>query len=159
MFGQERDYQIALGPVPPHPTTNGYLYSVLHSRGPGNVSNHQDDVVNALIEAQAAELDPSKRQERLLDLQRRVLDQAYMFSPITGSYRWVFDWNLQNFYPNTALSEYHYWSEAWLQPVGQHKYFPADGLGNDAGAGFANPPPSLAQCHPHPRKASIPSSS
>lgn len=114
MFGQERDYQIALSPVPPHPTTNGYLYSVLHSRGPGNVSNHQDDVVNALIEAQAAELDPAKRQQRLLDLQRRVLDQAYMFSPITGSYRWVFDWNLENFYPNTALSEYHYWSEAWL---------------------------------------------
>ncbi|MYC29780.1 MAG: hypothetical protein F4X65_06800 [Chloroflexi bacterium] len=114
MFGQERDYQIALSPMPPHPTTNGYLYSVLHSRGPGNVSNHQDDVVNALIEAQAAELDPAKRQQRLLDLQRRVLDQAYMFSPITGSYRWVFDWDLQNFYPNTALSEYHYWSEAWL---------------------------------------------
>ena len=114
MFGQERDYQIALSPVPPHPTTNGYLYSVLHSRGPGNVANHRDDVVNALIEAQAAELDPAKRQKRLLDLQRRVLDQAYMFSPITGSYRWVFDWDLQNFYPNTALSEYHYWSEAWL---------------------------------------------
>lgn len=114
MFGQERDYQIALSPMPPHPTTNGYLYSVLHSRGPGNVSNHQDDVVNALIEAQAAELDPARRQQRLLDLQRRVLDQAYMFSPITGSYRWVFDWDLQNFYPNTALSEYHYWSEAWL---------------------------------------------
>ena len=115
MFGQERYYQVALSPVPPHPTTNGYLYSVLHSRGPGNVSNHQDDVVNALIEAQAAELDPAIRQERLLDLQRRVLDQAYMFSPITGSYRWVFDWDLENFYPNTALSEYHYWSEAWLK--------------------------------------------
>ena len=115
MFGSERNYQIALGPMPPHPTTNGYLYSVLHSRGPGNVANHNDDVVNALIEAQAGELDPVKRQERLLDLQRRVLDQAYMFSPITGSYRWVFDWRLTNFYPNTALSEYHYWTEAWLR--------------------------------------------
>ena len=114
MFGPDRSYQVALGPVPPHPTTNGYLYSVLHSRGPGNVANHQDEVVNALIEAQSRELDPEQRQQRLLDLQRRVLDQAYMFSPITGSYRWVFDWRLENFYPNTALSEYHYWTEAWL---------------------------------------------
>ena len=110
----DRDYQIALTPAPPHPTTNGYLYSMLHSGGPGNIANHDDTFLDALIEAQAAELDPEARQEKLLDLQRRVLDQAYMFSPITGSYRWVFDWDLQNFYPNTALSEYHYWTEAWL---------------------------------------------
>ena len=38
-----------------------------------------------------------------------------MFSPVTGAYRWVFDWRLRNFYPNTALSEYHYWAETWLQ--------------------------------------------
>ena len=114
MFGEDGDYQIALGPLPPHPTTNGYLYSVLHSAGPGNIVNHQDTAMDALIEAQAAELDPVSRQEGLLDLQRHVLDQGYMFSPITGSYRWVFDWDLKNFYPNTALSEYHYWAEAWL---------------------------------------------
>ena len=114
MFGEERAYQIALGPTPPHPTTNGYLYSVLHSGGPGNITNHRDETLDALVERQAAELDPVQRQEKLLVLQRHVLEQAYMFSPITGSYRWVFDWGLQNFYPNTALSEYHYWAEAWL---------------------------------------------
>ena len=114
MFGEERDYQIALAPAPPHPTTNGYLYSMLHSAGPGNVANHDDTVMDALIELQAAELDPARRQEHLLKLQRHAMAQAYMFSPITGSYRWVFDWDLQNFYPNTALSEYHYWAEAWL---------------------------------------------
>ena len=114
MFGEERDYQIALAPAPPHPTTNGYLYSMLHSGGPGNVANHDDTAMDALIELQAAELDPAKRQEHLLKLQRHAMAHAYMFSPITGSYRWVFDWDLQNFYPNTALSEYHYWSEAWL---------------------------------------------
>ena len=114
MFGEERDYQIALAPAPPHPTTNGYLYSMLHSAGPGNVANHDDQVMDALIELQAAELDPALRQEHLLKLQRHAMAQAYMFSPITGSYRWVFDWDLENFYPNTVLSEYHYWSKAWL---------------------------------------------
>ena len=68
-----------------------------------------------MIEVQAAELDPARRQEWLLELQRHTMEQAYMFSPITGSYRWVFDWDLENFYPNTALSEYHYWAEAWLR--------------------------------------------
>ena len=114
MFGQDRDYQIALAPAPPHPTTNGYLYSMLHSGGPGNIANHDDKVMDALIEVQAAELDPLRRQGQLLEVQRHALEQAYMFSPITGSYRWVFDWDLENFYPNTALSEYHYWSEAWF---------------------------------------------
>ena len=115
MFGKDRDYQIALAPAPPHPTTNGYLYSLLHSSGPGNIANHDDKVLDALIEVQAAELDPARRQKWLLDLQRHAMEQAYMFSPITGSYRWVFDWDLENFYPNTALSEYHYWAEAWLR--------------------------------------------
>ena len=115
MFGENRDYQIALAPAPPHPTTNGYLYSLLHSSGPGNIANHDDKVLDALIEVQAAELDPDRRQKWLLDLQRHSMEQAYMFSPITGSYRWVFDWDLENFYPNTALSEYHYWAEAWLR--------------------------------------------
>lgn len=115
MFGVGRDYQIALTPAPPHPTTNGYLYSLLHSGGPGNIANHDDKALDALIEVQAGELDPARRQEWLLDLQRHTMEQAYMFSPITGSYRWVFDWDLENFYPNTALSEYHYWAEAWLR--------------------------------------------
>ena len=115
LFGPERDYQLALGPLPPQPTANGYLYALLHSRGPGNVAGHKDAALDTLIERQAAELDPARRRELLRETQRRVMEQGYMFSPITGSYRWVFDWNLKNFYPNTALGEYHYWAEAWLE--------------------------------------------
>ena len=114
LFGPERDYQLALGPLPPHPTANGYLYALLHSQGPGNVAGHQDYKLDALIEQQAAELNPERRQELLQQIQRRILDQGYMFSPVTGAYHWVFDWDLKNFYPNTALGEYHYWAEAWL---------------------------------------------
>ena len=46
IFGEERNYQIALAPAPPHPTTNGYLYSLLHSGGPGNIANHDDKVLD-----------------------------------------------------------------------------------------------------------------
>lgn len=38
-----------------------------------------------------------------------------MFSPVMASSQWVFDWDLQGFHPNTALSEYNYWSRAWLE--------------------------------------------
>ena len=115
MFGSNRQYQIVLGPVPPHSTTNGYLFALLHSDGPGNIIGHQDAVLDRMIERQAAELNPARRQAQLKELQRHLLDQAYVFSPITGSYRWVFDWNLKDFYPNTALSEYYYWAEVWLE--------------------------------------------
>ncbi len=118
IYGEERNYQIALAPAPPHPTPNGYLYAILHSDGPGNIANHEDPVLDALIEGQAAELDPERRRRTMLAMQRRAMEQAYLFSPITGSYRWVFNWDLENFYPNTALSEYHYWSEAWLNHRG-----------------------------------------
>ncbi len=115
LFSPARQYQIILGPAPPHPTTNGYLYALLHSGGPGNIASHQDATLDRMIERQAAELNPARRQAQLLELQRHVLNQAYMFSPVTGSYRWVFDWNLKDFYPNTVLSEYHYWAETWRQ--------------------------------------------
>ena len=110
------DYQLALGPLPPHPTTNGYLYALLHSRGPGNVAGHQDGKLDALIERQAAELNPERRQELLRDVQRRILEQGYMFSPVTGSYRWVFNWNLKKLLPpirrwgNTTIGPRRGWS-------------------------------------------------
>ncbi len=67
-----------------------------------------------MIERQAAEFDPDRRRSQLTDIQRHVLDQAYLFSPVTAAHRWVFDQDLRGFYPNTALSEYIYWSRVWL---------------------------------------------
>jgi ABC-type oligopeptide transport system substrate-binding subunit len=67
-----------------------------------------------MIESQAAQFDPEVRSELLKDIQRYVLDQAYLFSPITGASRWVFNQDVKGFYPNTALSEYSYWSRVWL---------------------------------------------
>ena len=49
-----------------------------------------------------------------MEIQRRVLDQAYLFSPVTAASRWVFSSDLMGFEPNTALSEYNFWSRTWL---------------------------------------------
>ena len=110
----QRDYQIALGVLPPTSTTNSFLMALLHSQGRWNISGHQDRELDAMIEGQASEFDPDKRGELLKEIQRRVLDQAYLFSPVTGAYRWVFDPQVRGFHPNTALSEYLYWSRVWL---------------------------------------------
>jgi ABC-type transport system substrate-binding protein len=116
LLGADKDYQIALGAFPPTSTTNGFLLSLLHSSGPANIVGHQDSTLDALIEQQATELDPRIRREQLAQIQRHVLEQGYLFSPVMGASRWVFDRDLQGFYPNTALSEYNYWSRVWLEP-------------------------------------------
>ena len=67
-----------------------------------------------MIEAQAVEFNDVARRDQLVDIQRRVLDQAYLFSPVTAASRWVFSNDLKGFEPNTALSEYNFWSRTWL---------------------------------------------
>ena len=88
LFAPDRQYQIVLGPVPPHATTNGYLYALLHSGGPGNITGHQDAALDILIERQARELDPERRQEQLRDLQRmswsRLICSARLPAPTAG---------------------------------------------------------------------------
>jgi peptide/nickel transport system substrate-binding protein len=116
LLGPNKDYQVILGTIPPTSTPNGFLLGFLHSGGPANITGHHDSALDAMIEQQAMELDPGLRREQLAEIQRYILEQAYMFSPVTGSSRWVFDRNLKGFYPNTALSEYIYWSRAWLEP-------------------------------------------
>ena len=109
-----KDYQLALGVFPPAATTNNFLMGLVHSGGRWNITGHQDGVLDAMIESQAAEFDPDLRRELLRDIQRHLLDQAYLFSPISGASRWVFAPQVKGFYPNTALSEYDYWSRVWL---------------------------------------------
>ncbi len=110
VMGPEHQYQIALGALPPATSTNSFLASVLHSRGRWNVSSHRDAALDAMIESQAAQLDPARRREQVLDIQRHVLGQAYFFSPVTGVTRWVFRPEVQDFHPSGALSEYLFWS-------------------------------------------------
>ena len=111
---QKKDYQVALGVLPPTSTTNSFLLTLLHSGGRWNITGHQDAKLDGMIERQAVELDPVGRRAQLMDIQGRVLDQAYLFSTITGGSRWAVNPRVQGFHPNTALSEYIYWSRLWL---------------------------------------------
>ena len=114
VMGPAREFQLAVGALPPTSTTNSYLFGLLHSQGRWNLAGHEDAQLDSMIEAQAAEFDDGNRREQLVEFQRRVLDQAYLFSPVTSASRWVFNTALKGFEPNTALSEYNFWSRTWL---------------------------------------------
>lgn len=115
VLGPERDYQLALGPAPPAATPNGFLFGMLHSGGRWNIAGHSDGELDALIEQQAAEFDPAARGRLLLEIQRRTLEQAYLFSPATAATQWVYRPGLRGFTPHNALSEYHYWARVWWE--------------------------------------------
>ena len=110
-----RDYELALGILPPTSTTSSFLMALLHSAGRWNVTGHRDRVLDAMIQEQAAEFDPDQRKLQLEEIQRYVLDQAYLFTPISSGSRWVYNQDVKGFFPNTALSEYDYWSRVWLE--------------------------------------------
>ena len=114
VIGPAREFQLAVGAVPPTSTTNSYLFGLLHSQGRWNLAGHEDTQLDTMIELQSAEFDNVARREQLVEIQRWVLDQAYLFSPVTTASRWVFSSDLKGFEPNTALSEYNFWSRTWL---------------------------------------------
>ena len=114
VIGPAKDFQLAVGAMPPTSTTNSYLFGLLHSQGQWNLAGHADTQLDSMIEAQAMEFDDTTRRNQLVDIQRRVLDQAYLFSPMTAALRWVFSNDVKGFEPNAALSEYNYWSRTWL---------------------------------------------
>ncbi len=115
LLQEKESFQLIIGSAPQTPTTNGFLLGLLHSRGPVNLLGHQDPVLDSLIERQASEPDPAIRRQQLIELQAYLLDQAYLFSPGSETSRWAFNWDLKGFHPNTALSEYIFWSRTWLQ--------------------------------------------
>jgi len=55
---------------------------------------HHDDELDALFQQQASELDSTKRHELMIQIQRHILKQASMFSPVMASSQWVFDWGI-----------------------------------------------------------------
>ena len=116
---RDKDYQLSIGELQPASTTNSFLFAILHSEGSWNVLAHSDSRLDEMIVGQAVEGDPARRKELVRDIQRYLLEQAYMFSPVTGTVGtgaiWVSAPKVKGLYPNTAASEYFYWAKAWVE--------------------------------------------
>ena len=113
----DKDYQLSVGLLPPGlNTTNSFLFSVLHSASPqGNVLEHSDARLDEMILEQANARTPEERREIVRALQRYLLEQAYLFAPVTSGSRWVSRKQVKGFHPNTAVSEYFYWAKTWVE--------------------------------------------
>ena len=109
------DFPIAVGPLPPTVTTNSHLLNILHSSSDLNVTRHTDEGLDGLIAEQSTEGDPRARGELVRQIQRRVLEQAYMVAAVTDGDTWVFHPKVKGFHPNTAASEYFFWAKTWLE--------------------------------------------
>ena len=119
---RDKDYQLAVGLLPPFfPSTNGFLLGLLYSAIPaGNITRHSDEKLDAdIIDQLRASHGLDARRELVREIQRYLLDRAYLFAPVTGSIgtgaRWVLQPRVQGFYPNTAASEYFYWAKTWVE--------------------------------------------
>lgn len=75
---ETKEYQLALGALPPTSTPNGFMLGLLHSGGPANIVGHHDDELDALIQQQASELNSTKRRELMIQIQRHILEEAYV---------------------------------------------------------------------------------
>ncbi|MCZ6538515.1 MAG: ABC transporter substrate-binding protein [Chloroflexi bacterium] len=117
-FGDEvwigGDYDIAVGAPPPVSSTTGYLFAVHHSDGPWNSTGYADPEIDRLIEAQAREYDPSKREKLLVDLQRRILDGSHRFISATRTTYWMWWDYVHDFNPRTPRGDSDFLTRVWL---------------------------------------------
>ena len=109
------DYQMFVGPIAPMTTPNSYLLTVLHSQGLWNTTQHQNEALDALIEAQAQEFDDMTRKSLIQEIQLRAFENAYRFMPAASVSIWTWWPRVQNFYPNFAGFEYSHWAKVWLR--------------------------------------------
>ena len=109
------DYQLMIGPTAPVSTPNGFLLPVFHSEGVWNTTDHRDDALDAMLEAQSIEYDAEKRSELIHRIQNHILDQGYRFMPLTRMEVWTWQPRVRDFHPNFSLFEYHHWSKVWLE--------------------------------------------
>ena len=90
------EFDLIIGRVPYIPSTNGFLLAFLHSDGPASLLRHADKKLDQMIEEQIAEANTTMRKEKLLELQQYLLEQAYIYSPVSDTAGWAFSWTLQD---------------------------------------------------------------
>ena len=118
-FGEEvwlgGDYQMFIGPMAPLASPNSYMLAVLHSGGAWNTTGHRDEVLDALILAQAGEYDPEERRRLVIEIQQHAMDNAYRFMPAAAISLWAWWPHVKGLEPNFVGSEYSHWQRVWIE--------------------------------------------
>ncbi len=113
------NYQhIGYGYNTPFATIDEYMSRLIGKTGDQNKSRMDDPAIDALISKQQVELDNTKRQAIIYDIQRAVADQMYYVPTVVGRWGTFTLWqpNMRNFgafqtaaYGGPSESTTHYW--------------------------------------------------
>jgi ABC-type transport system substrate-binding protein len=90
IWGEERDYDVFVGPMPPTDTPSAFLSGLVHTEGAANVTGAGTAELDEIIETQAVELDPARRTELIKQAQTMMLDGAWFFMAAGLSERWAY---------------------------------------------------------------------
>jgi ABC-type transport system substrate-binding protein len=110
----ERDFQAFLGPMPPVYSPNGFLLSMAHSQGQYAITGYANPDMDRRIPDQSGANDG--REELGREVQRRMLQEAFLFMPASGASMWVWTERVGGFAPNFAASEYLHWAKIHMLP-------------------------------------------
>jgi peptide/nickel transport system substrate-binding protein len=115
-FGKRQrsgDFQLDFEAKPVVGDIDGYVYYNWYSKSVGNFGGVDDPKLDALLDAQRAELDAKKRDAILRQVAQYINDQAY-YTAFSYGVGWYF-WNsaLKNFAPNVARQAPPL-NEAWI---------------------------------------------
>lgn len=109
-----REFQAFLGPMPPVSSPNGFLVGMAHSEGQYAITGYANpDMDRRILEQLGAE---DGREELVREVQRRMLQEAFLFMPASGASLWVWRERVGGFAPNFAASEYFHWARMRMLP-------------------------------------------
>ncbi len=108
------EYDIYVGAPPPQSSATSMLFAVHHSKGPWNTTKYATERLDTLIELQSIEMNPVTRREMLHEIQREILNGAYLLRPAAKVSHWVWWSHLQNVAPSTFRADSFWLTRMWL---------------------------------------------
>ena len=109
------DFQAYLGPLPPLNAPNGYLIGMARSGSAGNKTGYGSAALDALVDAQAGELDPAVRRGIAREASLTLLAEGVRFTPAAPAQAWGWWPRVKGLHVNFANREYHFWARAWVE--------------------------------------------
>jgi peptide/nickel transport system substrate-binding protein len=110
------EFLMYVGSISPQTSPNGDLYRRHHSTAPLNVFKLNDPKLDDLIDRQAViTKDPEARKKLLLDIQRFLIDQAYLLTLVSPASYSAAQSYVKELYPLSIVSdEYMHFEYAWM---------------------------------------------
>lgn len=112
---RQGNFQAYLGPLPPLSVPNDYLVGMVRSGAAANRTGYGTPALDALVDRQAAELDPAVRASIAREASLLLLEEGVRFTPAAQAQAWAWWPRVKGLHLNFANREYHFWSRVWVE--------------------------------------------